>query len=202
MIILTTGKNISICCHEDDIEKGVKHYYVLKGTGLYDAHENFRKTEGIKTRLSEDSVSEYVHLLKEANTAWEKRKMQLDSKKSQNSFTDNLNSMLVQLLADQSSEAILEVTMPKVREKIIEEFGILPQVHEIKTPTQTHKITGVVHEKFDTVLNLVTNDIPTFLTGAAGTGKIQGYKNLRGIHNFVKLCKGEEMNDKIQIKKE
>lgn len=38
------------------------------------------------------------------------------------------------------------------------------------------------------------------LTFYAGTGKIQGYKNLRGIHNFVRLCKGEKMNDKIGIK--
>ena len=38
------------------------------------------------------------------------------------------------------------------------------------------------------------------LTFYAGTGKIQGYKNLRGIHNFLKLCKGEKINDKIHIK--
>lgn len=39
------------------------------------------------------------------------------------------------------------------------------------------------------------------LTFYAGTGKIQGYKNLRGIHNFVRLCKGEKINDKIQIRR-
>ena len=38
------------------------------------------------------------------------------------------------------------------------------------------------------------------LTFYAGTGKIQGYKNLRGIHSFVKLCKGQKLNDKIHIK--
>ena len=38
------------------------------------------------------------------------------------------------------------------------------------------------------------------LTFYAGTGKIQGYKNLRGIDNFIKLCKGEKMNDTIHIR--
>lgn len=38
------------------------------------------------------------------------------------------------------------------------------------------------------------------LTFYAGTGKIRGYKNLRGIHNFVRLCKGEKLNDKINLK--
>lgn len=171
MIILTTGKNISICCKEEDIEKGVKHYYVMKYTAIYDAHNDFRRIEGVKTRLSEDSIKEYVSLLKSANSAWEQKKMQADSKRNQSDFHNNLNAMLAQILAEQSSEAIFEVTMPKVRERIIEEFGILPQIHEIKTPTHTNKITGVTHEKFDTVLNLVMSDVPTFLTGAAGTGK-------------------------------
>ena len=39
------------------------------------------------------------------------------------------------------------------------------------------------------------------LTFYAGTGKIQGYVNLRGIQNFVRLCKGEKINDKIQIRR-
>lgn len=35
----------------------------------------------------------------------------------------------------------------------------------------------------------------------AGTGKIKGFKNLRGIHNFIKLCKLQRVDDKIQIRK-
>lgn len=31
------------------------------------------------------------------------------------------------------------------------------------------------------------------LTFYAGTGKIQGYRNLRGIDNFLKLCKSENV---------
>ncbi len=38
------------------------------------------------------------------------------------------------------------------------------------------------------------------LTFYAGTGKIQGYKNLRGIKNFVNLCKYGKLPDKISLK--
>ena len=34
----------------------------------------------------------------------------------------------------------------------------------------------------------------------AGTGKIMGYTNLRGIHNLIKLCEGENLKDTIRIK--
>ena len=34
----------------------------------------------------------------------------------------------------------------------------------------------------------------------AGTGKIMGYTNLRGIHNLIRLCEGENLKDKIQIR--
>ena len=34
----------------------------------------------------------------------------------------------------------------------------------------------------------------------AGTGKIMGYENLRGIHNLIKLCNGENLKDTIRIK--
>ena len=33
-----------------------------------------------------------------------------------------------------------------------------------------------------------------------GTGKIMGYENLRGIHNLIKLCNGENLKDTIRIK--
>lgn len=34
----------------------------------------------------------------------------------------------------------------------------------------------------------------------AGTGKIMGYTNLRGIHNLIRLCEGENLKDTIRIK--
>ena len=33
----------------------------------------------------------------------------------------------------------------------------------------------------------------------AGTDKIMGYTNLRGIHNLIRLCEGENLKDLIRI---
>lgn len=38
------------------------------------------------------------------------------------------------------------------------------------------------------------------LTFYAGTGKIQGREHLRGINNFVCLCKGGKKSDRIRIR--
>jgi pimeloyl-CoA synthetase len=38
------------------------------------------------------------------------------------------------------------------------------------------------------------------LTFYAGTGKIQGYKNARGIRTFIRICQGEKIPDKISLK--
>jgi midasin (ATPase involved in ribosome maturation) len=83
----------------------------------------------------------------------------------------HLEQALVKVLAEQSVDKVLEASKPLLEKHIVETFGILPQVHVVQTPKETVKIEGVVHEKFDTVLNLVNADIPVFLTGAAGTGK-------------------------------
>jgi cobaltochelatase CobS len=69
------------------------------------------------------------------------------------------------------AQDLAETVKPEVERHIIEVLGYKPQRHEIVTPTQEIVFEGVVHEKFDMVCNLVQNNIPIFLTGAAGTGK-------------------------------
>jgi len=86
-------------------------------------------------------------------------------------FADKLEEMMLKVLAEQSVDKVLDLAKPMLEKHIIDTFGILPQVHEIKTPASTHKIEGVVHEKFDEILNLVNLKIPVYLSGEAGTGK-------------------------------
>ena len=74
-------------------------------------------------------------------------------------------------VVDVNVEEILAKVYPQIDEKIHETYGFLPEVHEVRTPTATHKICGTTHEKFDEVLNIVNLDIPVYLTGKAGTGK-------------------------------
>lgn len=85
--------------------------------------------------------------------------------------TAALEKLLVDTMAKYSVDEVVKLAQPMLEKHIKETFGILPQIHEVRTPQETHKIEGVVHERFDDVLNLVNLDIPVFLTGQAGTGK-------------------------------
>lgn len=171
MTILTTRTNITICAEEKDIREGNERFYILSGASIFDPQNGYKNTMDGGRTLRANRIAEYKEALPKAKKAFENKHMQASGANSTNLLSENLNKMLVEVLAKQSAEAIFKATMPKVREKITAEFGLLPQLHEVKTPTETHKITGVTHEKFDTVLNLIANDIPVFLTGAAGTGK-------------------------------
>lgn len=171
MTILTTGENITICAEEKDINNGKKRFYVLSNGSLFDVSNDFRNINPDGRKLKYSRIEEYKGLLPQAENEFDNKRMQAQGVNKTDLLSSTLNNMLVEVLAKQSADAIFNATMPKVRERIIEEFGILPQTHEIKTPTETHKIQGVTHEKFDTVLNLIANNIPVFLTGAAGTGK-------------------------------
>lgn len=188
MIILTTGKQISITVRDVDMLNGNRRYYVMFAAGYYDPQNNFKpvflKPGENRRRLYDDYAKEYDTLLDEANNAFDKLKSVYDKKMATatpapasepvttgGGIGSQLETALVKVLAEQSTEKVLEAAKPLLEKHIIETFGVLPQVHEIHTPTATTQIQGVVHEKFDTVLKLVNADIPVFLTGSAGTGK-------------------------------
>ena len=88
-----------------------------------------------------------------------------------NSLFTEMSKAMMGIIADFKEDEILDQIMPKVEAQILQKYGTLPELHEIKTSTETRKITGVTHEKFDKVLKIVSSDIPVFLTGKAGTGK-------------------------------
>lgn len=82
-----------------------------------------------------------------------------------------LEEIMIKVLAEQSTEKVVEFAKPMLEQHIKETFGVLPQKHVVVTPKAEHEVTGATHEKFDNVLSLVSMDIPVFLSGAAGTGK-------------------------------
>lgn len=193
MIVLVTGtkdingKTLSICARDTDVIEGNKKFYALVN-GYYDPQNKFRPCFGgagdIRRRLYEAYIDEYNNLLEKANAQFDKMHMFYQKKLAQQTaepqqqpvqqsggLGSQLENLMIKVLAEQSVDKVLEAAKPMLNQHIIETFGVLPQVHEIKTPTTTKQIQGVVHEKFDTVLELVNADIPVFLTGAAGTGK-------------------------------
>lgn len=89
----------------------------------------------------------------------------------QNDFGNQLQTLMLKVLAEQSAEKVIEISRPLIDNYIRETYGALPKAFKVETPTVTRKVEGVVHEKFEQVLNLVNLDIPVFLSGPAGTGK-------------------------------
>ena len=82
-----------------------------------------------------------------------------------------LEEIMIKVLAEQSTEKVVEFAKPILEKHIKETFGVLPQKHVVVTPKAEREVEGATHEKFEDVLNLVSLDIPVFLSGAAGTGK-------------------------------
>lgn len=194
MVILARGEGVlredgvAVCARNSDIMRGIKKFYALSGGACYDPDQDFlpvynenpnyrRPKDGIKTRYAEqlanaNEVFDKLHAEYNASSEVEPKIIEKPVPAPATSGLGNqLEQIMLEVLAAQSVDKVLELAKPKIEEQIISTFGVLPQIHQIKTPTATVEIQGVVHEEFDTVLQLVNCDIPVFLTGAAGTGK-------------------------------
>ena len=90
-----------------------------------------------------------------------------------------MQKFMMSTIAKASEDEIMNIIVPKIDARIKEVYGFLPEKHEIKTPTETRKIEGTLHEKFDEVLQIVNLDIPVYLTGKAGTGKTLSVSKLQ-----------------------
>lgn len=82
-----------------------------------------------------------------------------------------IQKLIIDTVVGDQLDSIIESIKPELDKKIIEIYGKLPEVHVIQTSSGTQTIQGTTHEKFDRVLQLVSANIPVFLTGEAGTGK-------------------------------
>lgn len=189
MIILASKEEVSVVVKDADLLEGKKKFYAFYLNGYYDPADDFRPKfertgETPRRKMFDKYAEKYNSLLPEAEKAFAKlqevyaKKIESQTKviekevpQKQSGLGTQLEEIMLKVLAEQSAGKVLDMAKPLLEKHIIETFGVLPQVHEIKTPTGSKKIEGVVHEKFDKVVNLVNADIPVFLTGGAGTGK-------------------------------
>ena len=51
------------------------------------------------------------------------------------------------------------------------EYGILPQIVEIRREGSIKRVEGLFHKQYDTILKIVSESIPLMLVGPAGSGK-------------------------------
>lgn len=197
MIILTNGSNVSVCVRDTDLMEGSKRFYAFSGNGYFDPNNDFKPCfnkagEKPRRKLYDGYVEEYNSMMPEAEAMFDKVKTVYENKfkamaekeapatpavptpapaPQGSGLGTQLEEIMLKVLAEQSVDKVIDMAKPLLEKHITETFGVLPQVHKVETPAGKTEFKGTVHEKFDTVLNLVNADIPVFLTGAAGTGK-------------------------------
>lgn len=95
-----------------------------------------------------------------------------ENKMTKKEIGGELQDLLIDTIAKYSTDKVVESVLPKVKEKIVQEFGAVPVVHEIKVGNASSvKIKNELPPCFDSILAYEVNGNPVMLTGPAGTGK-------------------------------
>lgn len=178
------GRKDSVTCV---IEHNATEYkpLILFGSYMYDPSDNFcevntRKPFKIFERCRENAESLY----ESCRAVWENgmtKEVLTEIKSStpapeanpvpQSQTSSVLDALIAQAVASISVDNVVSMSKDIIDQYITETYGSLPKRIEVKSPAGNKVIEGIVHEKFETVLKLVSTDIPVFLTGPAGCGK-------------------------------
>lgn len=136
MIILYQGERANIVCKEADIKAGDSTVYAMFKNRLYE-FGSWKNVDG------DDKLYGYVREELEAhlNDALAER----DKIKSYfvpspapapvpapSTVGGKLEELLLKVIAEQSVEEIVKAVSPKLEKSIIDKFGVLPQIHEVK----------------------------------------------------------------------
>ena len=88
------------------------------------------------------------------------------------SFADALQDAFLQTLTEKAAGDMTEQIYPVVEKMLVDKFGLLPQIHEIRIPGRENKqLSGVMHKDFDRIVAMVSDSESVYLCGPAGTGK-------------------------------
>lgn len=92
--------------------------------------------------------------------------------KNTNILGNQLSQIFMETLAKVSVDKVIESVMPQIEKRILEEYGMKPQVHRIEVGEQTPvEISGELPPVFDDILTQVIGGNSVMMTGPAGTGK-------------------------------
>lgn len=122
------------------------------------------------------------------------------NKPAKKSFAEVLEEQFIATLAEKSAGELADTIYPVVEKMVTDRFGILPKVHEFKTPNRpTTQINGVLHKDFDRVVNMLMDGEPVYLCGPAGTGKSYMAQQLAQVLNLEYWYTASVVDD-IQLK--
>ena len=146
---------------------------------------DYRPLNGNGRQLRDDSIKtikELLPLAKEQHAsikAEEEKKLAeaLEAAKAaapapKKSFAEVLEEQFLATLAEKSAADITKEVYPAVEKLVIEKFGVLPKVHEIRIPDRPKaEVKGVLHKDFDRIVSMIMDNESVYLCGPAGTGK-------------------------------
>jgi len=169
--ILEQGKYLSLVIQNDATEFNP---LLMCGTRFYDPRNEMRPTDSSRGRpLTGEYLQEANDLIEKAKNNWEMKKIK---KPEQLTFPEmgvfsRLEMLVSEAVAQIAVKDVVNNAKPLIDKHITKTYGQLPQVIKVESKKGEHTIKGITHEKFETVLKIVDQDIPVFLTGPAGSGK-------------------------------
>lgn len=172
------AKGISIVTDE----KGNLLAYV---NGKYYSPISGRPAAGDGRQLREDSRAAIRELMDTAKANQAKFAAELDEKirnaaekmretpaAPKKTFAEVLEEQFLATLCEKSASDLCKEVYPAVEKMVVEKFGVVPKVHEIRIPDKSPKeVKGVLHKDFDKIVSMIADGESVYLCGAAGTGK-------------------------------
>lgn len=172
MNILYTGEKLQIVARTEDIIKNYKQLFIIYQNRTYETKTFKCLNIGHEEKyLYTNLRGEFLDNKSVAEIEFERLNKVMNPHQSGQDFGNQLQKMMLQVLAEQSTEKVFDMVKPMLDNHIKENYGILPKRVEVKVNDKVKEIKGVTHEKFEDVLKLVNLDIPVYLEGPAGTGK-------------------------------
>lgn len=116
------------------------------------------------------------------------------------SFAEVLEQSFIQTLTEKSAADMVSAMYPTVEKMLVEKFGLIPQIHEIRIPDRPKVETKeVLHEMFDIILSATLDNEPLYFFGPAGTGKSYLARQIANALN-VDYYYTNNVTDEVQIK--
>lgn len=133
--------------------------------------------EAVKQEPSSlDDVFDSYQNASKAEAQQETKQVEVTTPQQVNNYMGLLEKAVVELVAKTNAKEIEERVFnnieDKVKDFIKQEYGTIERkINTIVNNGTPVEMTGVQHDKFETVLKFVANNEPVFLTGPAGSGK-------------------------------
>ena len=149
---------------------------IQRANGDIDSLKNhIREAVKLENNSIDDVFDSYLNDNKKETQQEEKSQVEATTPQQVNNYMGLLEKAVVELVAKTNAKEIEEKIFngveDKVRDFIKQEYGTIERkVNTIVNSTPV-EMTGVQHDKFETVLKFVANNEPVFLTGPAGSGK-------------------------------